>query len=75
MWYRSDYEDVDSYSYQFSEADIAEIAKAVSNVRNKGLELKVGLLSCFLGMLRACQLRAAQTATAACIIGCISLAS
>lgn len=43
-WYRSQYEDVDSYSYQFSAADIAELAKAVADVRAKGLELKVYLL-------------------------------
>ena len=56
VWYRSDYEDVDSYSYRLSEADIAEIAKAVSAVRNKGLELKVNLLPFLFAMLLACQL-------------------
>ncbi|DBB01105.1 hypothetical protein WJX77_002776 [Trebouxia sp. C0004] len=39
-WYQSQYEDVDSYSYQFSAADIVELAEAVADVRAKGLELK-----------------------------------
>lgn len=40
VWYRSQYEDVDSYSYQLSAVDIAELAKAVADVRAKRLELK-----------------------------------
>lgn len=42
-WSRSDYEDVESYSYSFSQADIAELAHAVAEVQGSGLELKVNL--------------------------------
>lgn len=41
VWYRSDYQDVESYSYTLSPADIQELASAVAEVQRQGIELKV----------------------------------
>ena len=51
VWYRQDYQDVDSYSYTLSKGDIQELASAVAEVQRRGIELKVhralvGSLSC-----------------------------
>ncbi|KAL3162421.1 hypothetical protein ABBQ32_010091 [Trebouxia sp. C0010 RCD-2024] len=40
VWYRSDYQDVESYSYTLSPADIQELASAVAEVQRQGIELK-----------------------------------
>ena len=41
VWYREDYQDVESYSYTLSAGDIQELASAVAEVQQRGIELKV----------------------------------
>lgn len=41
VWYRSDYQDVESYSYTLTPGDIEELASAVAEVQRRGIELKV----------------------------------
>lgn len=43
VWYSSEYQDIESFSYTLTPSDLEELTAAIAQVKQSGLDLKVSL--------------------------------